>query len=356
MKQTSKQLFIYSLSAVALLSASAGSASQDVSVPTFEGGLTADIGTFYAVPSANDTTFLSITTSPDNGDTDITTFQNLSGEYDWGFEAALGYLIEDTANGIELSYRGINTDASTHRDVTDDTTNISNPIETINESLKFELNSLDLMLSQYINIGQFMQLRLSAGASYVRLDQTQDLLGKGPSSTDTRQMADPAIEELIDFTEKSNFKGFGPRLGMDARYGFGQGFGIVAGASLAYLLGDLELTSDLVTSGALSAGLKADTTSQQFNEDFDNQAVTNLRGNIGLDYVYFFENEAGSTLGLELGYLVDYYADAAYGFNQVQVRNLSSKNTANIGGTQSASIGTTSITFSGPYLNLKGVF
>jgi hypothetical protein len=71
----------------------------------------------------------------------------------------------------------------------------------------------------------------------------------------------------------------------------------------------------------------------------DNHAVTNLRANLGIDYVYFFDNDNLSTLGLEIGYEVDTYFDGV-------------GTTSVLGGETDV----TDVTFSGPYINIKGVF
>ncbi|HLF66247.1 MAG TPA: Lpg1974 family pore-forming outer membrane protein, partial [Gammaproteobacteria bacterium] len=73
--------------------------------------------------------------------------------------------------------------------------------------------------------------------------------------------------------------------------------------------------------------------------------VTNLRANIGVDYVFFDEDD-GFRLGLELGYLVDYYADAIHELSTVVAARGSSLDSSNMN----------SLSFSGPYLNVKGAF
>lgn len=163
--------------------------------------------------------------------------------------------------------------------------------------------------------------------------------------------------DITDFsaTETSKFNGLGPRVGMDARYDFGEamaGFGIVGGASLAYYLGDTDLTVDTIESDATG---EASPNIETATDNINNHSITNLRANLGIDYVYFFDNEELSTLGIEVGYMVDFYDDAIAGFQGVASLN---GGEANSGVVQTSAVSTTNdpLTFSGPYVQLKGVF
>ena len=340
------KLFIYSLTSLAVMASSMAHASQLVTAPTFEGGLTATIGTFYVQPSSENLAY-EVVTDTSGGINDfesVSTVYNLDPEYSFGLQAALGYIFEDTANGIELSYRNLGTSdsASTTFPVDEDSQaqkeEFDNVFTDTNFEAGFELNAFDLMISQFIDIGTHMQMRFNGGLAYVELEEqgTRDRVTAG-------DVIDPgkALEELIQTQTaiaKSEFTGWGPRVGIDARYDFGQGIGIVGGGSLAYYLGEFDFNSNHVTetfAGPISA---SDRTVQ---DDIDGQSVTNLRANLGIDYVYFFEGKEGSTLGLELGYLVDYYAD---GVIAVGVNN------------NNTTVLPYDVTFSGPYLNLKGAF
>lgn len=91
-----RNLAILASALLALLSTHAVFAEEFVTAPTLEGGVTAEIGTFYAVPSTSGGTYYHDDELNDP-------------EYDLGVDASLGYLFEDSANSVELSYRGLNT-------------------------------------------------------------------------------------------------------------------------------------------------------------------------------------------------------------------------------------------------------
>jgi hypothetical protein len=338
MKNISKKVFLGSLTSLAVMASSLAFAEEMVTAPTFDGGVTASVGTFYVVPSSDNNDYFFVT-----DDNDHTTISNAQAGYNWGLDASLGYIFEETANGIELSYRTINADGSNNAQNgtipgTDD------EWDNVRDDIKYELNNFDLMISQFMDLGTHMQVRFSGGLSYVELKETQNVYGT---------IIDGGTDGNLNFSGKENskFTGWGPRLAMDARYDFGEdleGFGIVGGASVAYFLGESEISGSF--SQTEDGGTIIDD-QYSVSDNINNHAVTNLRGNLGIDYVYFFDNDEESTLGLELGYLVDFYDDAV-------------ANTAInidgpidiISGAGTASTTNSAVTFSGPYLLLKGAF
>ncbi len=334
MKNLTQKLALGSLTSLAVISSTAF-AQEIATAPSLEGGISATIGTFYLVPSADNTEY-TITSEDGNNSREI---NSADPDYDFGFEASLGYLFEGTANGIELSYRGINTDDTSSTDVVFGPTDTA----TISDKVSYELNAVDLMISQFLDIGTHMQMRFMGGLAYVELEQEQQI---------EKVEIDGSSTDVEILKHKSEFRGWGPRLAIDARYDFGEdmeGFGIVGGASVAYFLGENDTTVTDTVNGKPEGNAA---------EDSNNHAVTNLRGNLGIDYVYFFDDEE-STLGIELGYLVDFYDDAVstisgttglidpvYGIaNNSLIRKVSTESSTN-----------SPVTFSGPYVNVKAVF
>ncbi|MGA2654900.1 MAG: Lpg1974 family pore-forming outer membrane protein [Gammaproteobacteria bacterium] len=322
------KLFFYSLSALLLGTSGIAYAEEFASVPELEGGITASIGTFYVQPSAENLNY-AVDISPSGNQSGTLTTANFSPDYSFGTQAMIGYLFDETANGIELAYRNLNTsdgDSGVH----DFSTN--NGPELLGHSdvhVDYELNTFDLLINQYVNIGEHMQLRFNGGLSYVELEQNAHI-----NVTYDSLPEPPNADGLMTYGAQNNaFTGWGPRMGIDTRYAFGEGLGIVGNGSVAYYLGEFTLYNPTI---------QYDQNNEPFyytnDHNIDAHAVLNLRANLGLDYVYAFDYEELSTLGLELGYQIDYYNDAA-----------------------STAPGQTlilpyDITFSGPYLNLKGVF
>lgn len=239
-----------------------------------------------------------------------------------------GYVFDDTANSIEAYYRGLSSS---------DTENYT--VEQINfgdaafsDKIKYDLETGDLMLTQFVNMGDFMQMRFLGGLSYLFLERKKSISAESLETADTE----------AELSEKSKFSGFGPRVGVDARYDFGgDGFGIVGGASLAYFLGTVKTTSPIYFEH------EGTTIVDETGKDQDdNHNVTNLRANLAIDYVYYMDEDDHDypTFGIELGYQVDYYADAIL---------VSEQSATGVGG---LAYETSSVSFSGPYLDIKAAF
>jgi hypothetical protein len=364
------KLFLYSLTSLAVIASSAVSAEELATAPSLEGGVSLMLGGFLFVPSTNNQAYHTSNNLNDvvHGDSNFlnSSTNNNNFDYDTGWQAAIGYIFDNTANGIELSYRNFNS-SQTSGPTGDFNLNIDTSLAGFglgspdgtyaDQNNKYQ--NWDLMISQFIDIGTHVQMRFLGGLSYL------DNLGQ-TSKTNTHldyayaYLTIPTREELHThnndiYTEStSRFSGLGPRVGMDARYDFGddlEGFGIVGGASLAYFLGDLKNENHVNINGCIETGGGASTAANcDIDEDSfaiganatdqnDNHAVTNLRANLGIDYVYYFEDQDLPTLGLELGYEVDTFFD---GVGSVGI----------LGGETDV----TDVTFSGPYLNIKGVF
>ncbi|MFA6037900.1 MAG: Lpg1974 family pore-forming outer membrane protein [Legionellales bacterium] len=346
------KLFLYSLTSLAVIASSAVSAQEIATAPTLEGGFEAMIGGFLAVPSTDSTAYYTNSSDPESPTVNSSALTT-DGQYEVGIQAAIGYVFPETANAIELSWRNYDSSANNSDSflVTGDFDEIL-----VNGDQKNSYEDWDLMISQFLDIGTHVQMRFLGGISYLSdLDQTNKSTTNGINlGGGACALSQPACSTSTnDYQEfDSSYRGLGPRVGIDGRYDFGddiEGFGIVGGFSVAYFLGNLDTSSyrsetETVTN---DTGTIVDTefVSAHSNTNTNsNHAVTNLRANLGVDYVYFFDNEELSTLGLELGYEVDTYIDGvgqSYGNPGVQAGQ---------------TLYTSNVTFSGPYLNLKGAF
>lgn len=288
---------------------------QFATIPNLEGGITATIGAFYATPSADNVFYAN--TAPNGNDFSAL---NVDPGYETGFDAALGYVFENSAQSIEVFFRDINTSDSAAANTIEQ----GNAVDASTD-LNYHMQALDVMLGQFIDIGQRVQMRLAAGIALAELKQDQESNFVQTNTDNTAQI-----------NESSDFKGIGPRLGVDVRYGFDQGFGIVSSGSFAYYLGKLDNSST-------SADHTGSTT---VNDNLDSQAVMNFRGNLGVDYIHLFDNAEGSTAGIELGYLIDYYDNSIGIINTAAITSPGSTEPLN----------TIALSFSGPYVNLKAAF
>ncbi len=328
------KLFLYSLGSLAVLATTTVSAEEFASAPSLEGGWSGMIGGMWFVPSSDNTTYASNTSRSLNSVAENTEYFNTDGEYKLGWQAAVGYVFDNTANGIELSFRDYSSSSDSSTDVFDAQFSFSTQNANSNQGTRFQ--DWDLMISQFLDVGTHVQMRFLGGISYLaKLEQN--------TTSNYDFTTNEGIVVYDDFADesRSHFSGLGPRIGADARYDFGDGFGVVGGFSVAYLLGELENSVNQSHTETFSNSPAENFAEHSFNNDIDNHAVTNLRGNLGVDYVYYFENQDLPTLGLELGYEVDTYLDGIGDFNFAESTGI---------------ITASDVTFSGPYLNIKGVF
>lgn len=319
MKNLFRRFFIYSFTLCAS-SVALAQKNDFVYIPVLDGGITGSVGALYLVPSSD---FESYFVEPSlSGSTTTYDVLNVNPNYSFGIDASLGYIFDDTANAVDLFFRNISTSDS-------DTTEYETPVPTIDVTgnLGYDLTAFDLMFSQFAELGRYMELRLLAGLAYVELKQNNN----------TSLSKDTDINNFVSSDDTSKFTGWGPRVGIDARYDFFGGFGLIAGGSAAYYLGKLDTTAEIVNIDS----------SETATDTQDNHGVMNFRANIALDFVFSTDDKDNSMLGLEFGYLIDYYDDA------IGSENI---NTINQVGTAEQAIATSAVSFSGPYINLKGIY
>ncbi len=319
-----KKLFsLLALGSVTLCTSHLALAQTDdfVYVPTLEDAITGSIGALFLIPSSDFESYFAVPSLSDDG-TNYNVL-NVNPDYEFGIDASLGYIFDETANGVDLFFRNISTsdNDTTVFEITDE------PDATVTGNLGYDLTAFDLMFSQFAELGRFMEMRLMAGLAYVELKQNR--------STDLDD--DPATTFNLS-NQTSKFTGWGPRVGIDSRYDFFGVFGLVAGGSAGYYLGKLDTTTQIVN----SPGITENATDTQ-----DNHGVMNFRANIAFDFLFVYDDMDNSNIGLEAGYLIDYYDDG------VGSQNLIGITSAGIAGEP---LSTSAVSFSGPYINLKGTF
>ncbi|MGA2654356.1 MAG: Lpg1974 family pore-forming outer membrane protein [Gammaproteobacteria bacterium] len=340
MKRISKSLLVFSFTSLTILSPCVF-ANLNAYAPEFEGGFTFSIGTFYAAPGSDTKAYA------EANNTDGTTqYYYPSTQYDWGFEAAIGYVFDETANGIELSYRGLNSTSDDTLLVDPETTfidfpgwpSLRNGDEAINQ-LTTQFDNADLLISQFLDIGYAVQMRFVGGLAYTKVKQN--------GSTEITDVGYEGVRSTLE-QSYSQYEGWGPRIGIDARYDFDEyleGFGVIAGGSVAYFFGELN-SHTTVEDLDLADGDDVIELLTDVQQNTNNHAVLNLRGNVGIDYVFFFDDEEIHAFGIELGYLAEYYQEA--------INQISTSSATETRGDFDADL--IAASFMGPYVNIKGVF
>lgn len=104
-------------------------------------------------------------------------------------------------------------------------------------SFEPQWNALNFESGQHVDFGDFKDIRFHAGFGFVQIKRNAST-----TLEDTEQVFVVNIEpvEHVAFgaaNNKSTFRGFGPRIGMDMAYDFGNGFGVFANTAAALFIG-----------------------------------------------------------------------------------------------------------------------
>ncbi len=258
-------------------------------------------------------------------------------DYDWAWEAKVGYDFPCSANNIELSYFHYDKTTSYFDRLlagTDDrsfdsywATNFGFPALPIPSSvgdvgavilnsfgrLSYRMEKADLTLGRtYNDVCGHFNFHPFIGVRYAKLKQNLNIKGNSIVSF----IASPAtvLSSLADislFNVYSKFKGWGPEIGFDTRYGLGGGFGIVSRFDAAFLTGQVD--SHLIVQYSFTpitpegVPVLVNAANNVFDRPSVDRIVAAISGKIGVDYNYCFCNR--SSLTIEVGYHSSKYFD-----------------------------------------------
>lgn len=272
----------------------------------------------------------------DQGNTNIETNKFINSDHDYGFDVFARYYLE---NGQDLTLRytqfnGNSDDSSTceFTDTVDHQNCTTYPSgehfhDYAEAQMDTDFDSLDLLLGQRFLLGEQMKLRFFAGLTAAQINVNvyqhyQDIRGDG-------------FDSYLNFDYGSEFKGIGPKVGLDGEYGFGEfpvAFFMVVSAAGLYGDSDAKTTEEQV--------IPNDNRNFELDGGEQQVMVPNLNADIGLRYQYEWDEEI--TGAASLGYRVSEYFDA--------IRNIKEYG-ANGGFTQVDD--TTDFSLSGIYLELS---
>lgn len=285
-------------------------ADTSLLVPNQRGGLKVDIDVLYLRPTNSDLHYATkinpafIQTSPD----DVVQNGWVGPSYQWGLYAQLGYLFPCTANDLTLGYTYLPNHESIDSITADPAAsfisvlpfNIIYPITVFSFAegkAGFNLNVVDLEGGQRFTIDTY-DMRMFAGLRYANLDQTLQTL------MNTVEFGG-AITGNQEF--ESQFRGLGPRIGVDARYCLSGGFGIDANVSSALLVGQVDASYMANLFAEENLGIISHF---QAKNDAVNRLVPVLEAKLGIDYTYIMDSCCRSSLMFEFGYQLTNYFNA----------------------------------------------
>ncbi len=345
-----KQVKRLTLALIAVgLSSPVWAGAFDVTVPNQNGGIVVGATGLFLTAGSNTTYGATGGIAPFttvNGISTVTT-SNVSGtsldtnpNYHWAFGIQLGYMFPGTGNDITASWTHLNTHDS-------DSVNagsggvitpvplspaaaVTNPglLSSGNGRSTNKLDAVDLMAGQRIFIGSDFNLRLSAGLEYARLQNSISNSFSGTTPNTPSILVPGGITNVVtayNSGETSTFNGLGPKIGFDGRFCFGDsGFGFDSHLDGGLLIGNISdnqnassVTNTSITSAATGTLLATgqDVIVGSSSADQNRRVVPFLDANLGVDYMYKFNNAGQSSLTAELGYEASNYFNAIHTIN-----------------------------------------
>lgn len=364
-----------------------------VNVPQLPGGFVLGVSGFYLEPSATngDLDFASVNVNNNNNTTIFASkLHSVDASYDWGWGANVGYIFPNTGNDVNLSYFYFD---SSNEDNHIDTSpfNINGAVvglsplvngiifnsfdipqanATIDPTLtlaaaeaSYRINQVDLTAGQLINVGCRLRLHPTAGLRYADVERKINSAYAGTSSflssASPTALTSDVLSSAALLQEDSDFSGIGPLASLDATYYLGMGFGAVAHADAALLIGSIDAKSRVfagnVNTVQLNLGAPVVTANAgefYYDNDSNRRVVPVGDLKLGLDYTYMFNNAANSDVTLELGWQASEYYDAIDRLATLSTVPTSSATPPTGGASQILGTFTSSLGIQGPYATL----
>jgi hypothetical protein len=198
--------------------------------------------------------------------------------WQWGFKADVAYHFS-TGNDINLNWYHLTNDA--HRDHF-----TSDPLlGGFTYRVEPRWDEANAEIGQHVDFSEHSRVRFHGGVQYSRVAHD---IRVGVLSTNDR-----FVGGLSANNGSTSFNGFGPRVGADLSYDFGNGFSLYGNGASALLVGTSRQSAPLALAGSSSLSH----TSLRL-------VVPQVEGKLGMKYDYAL---AKGVIGLDAGYMwVDY--------------------------------------------------
>lgn len=181
-------------------------------------------------------------------------------------------------------------------------------------------DAVNLEMGQHVDFGENKSVRFHGGFEYARLAGNNTLEGTGTVNLDVLSTTVPVAYNM-SLTNQPTYNGFGPRLGTDFNYDWGNGLGMYANGAMGLLAGSSK-----------SSALITDVTNGDFMSISSSKTIVvpELEGKLGLNYNYA---TAQGDLTLDIGWMWVNY------FNVIKDQSTPTNNT--------------DFSLQGPYIGLK---
>jgi hypothetical protein len=321
-KKMEKNLKRLSLALLALGLSAPAFAENCVRVPSQQGGFKVGIDALYLRPTNNDLAYATVIAAPVGTEAGFQRNAIVDPSFDWGFYAQVGYLFPCTGNDLTLGYTYLRTDEKHAVDVRPGVTPGTGPVISLlpvgsgaifgspvtfasaEGKNELDINAIDLEAGQRFTRCAY-DMRMFAGVRYANIDHTLQAVGR-PFAVGSGE-DNTTVTGAQQF--KSEYRGIGPRLGVDGRYCLNSGFGIDGNLSTSLLVGTLDSTyrAARITTGT---GPDAGVAAFQAKDGSRTRIVPVLEAKLGVDYTHIIDCRCKSSIVFEAGYQVTNYFNA----------------------------------------------
>ncbi len=226
---------------------------------------------------------------------------------DHGFRWGWGFMIEgsyhfNTGNDLNLNWYHWNR-STTITPGAGFTTNtvVSSYFPDVALQSKPKWDAVNLEFGQHVDFGDARFVRFHGGAQYARINMHRALAAGGYTPI-TAGVPGVATATPVAVEHNLTYNGFGPRVGADLVYGFGNGLGIYAKAASALLVGSQGFN------GAVST-IEIDSLRHSYFSGSRTQIVPEVESKLGAQYTY---SMAQGDLSLDAGWMWLNYFNAAH--------------------------------------------
>ncbi|WP_232107466.1 Lpg1974 family pore-forming outer membrane protein [Gimesia alba] len=345
-----------------------------IGVPDLRPGWQIDVGALFLKPSSENLGYAVLTTyknpgAPEPLASPYWEIESVTTSYQPGFEVGSTYTYQNTGRDFQLDWQHLRTSnhsgasaqsgtqwvspfsqtgpgsADTYDDLEDN--DGVNKLRRAEGVAKYAYDAVNLDFGQHIDFGSSLDLRLFAGLSFARLQESvkSSFYGDPPEPAAVYPASVPLI---LSLDNTSTFSGVGPRFGVDSLYQTQGGLRFTGQIGAALLVGRTEPSQYVF--GAVAEDLALIGISynqQQVTSGGFTQVVYSADAKLGIGFEHIFSG--GNSFSIDAGYQASVYADpfAGYATNHnvlpIQIGSLS---TASVRQTNS------NFTLHGFYVNL----
>lgn len=157
-------------------------------------------------------------------------------------------------------------------------------------------DAVNLEFGQHVDFGENKSIRFHGGAQYARLTGNTSIVGSGDFTGTLFDTLPISLPYTYGLTSNPTYNGFGPRMGADMSYDWGNGLGIYANGAGAILAGSSKFTNILAVNGTNLITTNGSST----------VIVPELEAKLGATYTYAM---AQGDLTLDAGWMwVNYFS------------------------------------------------